>query len=148
MNTKTQIKTHMEYLGYEIKPNENNDDILFCAKPGYTRLMVRWNDVRINIYAHYEINRIAKCNSDKVLRYINDLNMKSNTVTFWVEDELFRMSANYFGKYERSEFVTFFSAFEYDVNNQLDLLKETNLYLGDPNQAENYFQDSSTGALA
>ena len=147
MNTKIQIKTHMEYLGYEVTPGEN-DDVLFCEKPGFTDLMVSWNDKRINIYAHYKINSIAKCNSDKVLRYINDLNSKSNTVTFWVEDELFRMSADYTGEYDRSVFATFFTAMEYDTNNLLDLVNETKLYLGDIDQTESYIQDTKIGAIA
>ena len=148
MNSKTQITTHMEYLGYDVKPSKDDDNVLFCFKSGYAALMIGWNDVRINIYAHYEINRIAKRNPDKVLKYINDLNSKSGIVTFWVQDELFRISSNCAGKYERSTFATFFSAFEYDANNLLDLSSETNLYLGDADQAENYIRDTRTGATA
>ena len=147
MNSKAQITTYIEYFGCKVKSSDNAAAV-FCLKPGSAVLIVRWNDVRINIYSHYEINRIAKHNPDKVLKYINDLNSKSNTVTFWVEDELFRMSTNYTGEYERSAFAMFFSAFEYDTNNLLELSSETDLFLGDADQAEKYFQDTSTGAIA
>ena len=148
MNKKNQITTHFEYLGYEVNPSENEDHILFCVKPSYTGLIVDLNDIRINFYSNYEINRIGKCNPDKVLRYVNDLNTKSSTTTFYVKDDVLAMSTTYTGKYDRSTFAAFLSALEYDVNNLLDLSTETTLYIGDPDQAENYLHDNSSSAFA
>ena len=64
MNKNKQIKTHMEYLGYNIKMDEDNNDVMFCHKPGYAPLMVKCSDLMINFYGHHELNNIAKTNID------------------------------------------------------------------------------------
>ena len=144
MKNTNQINTHMEYLGYIVTRNEEDENILYCSKPGYTPFMVMVDDARVWFYADYEVNTIAKCNKDKVFRYINDLNSNSNAVTFFINDDLLRMSTNYTGNYDRSMFSAFISQVEYDVNDLLASMKETNLYLGDPEQAEYYLQDNTS----
>ena len=70
MNNTNQITTHLEYLGYTIDQNENDKQVFYASRPGYTTLMVLVNDTRVWFYAHYEINSIAKCNIDKVFKYV------------------------------------------------------------------------------
>ena len=146
MNNTNQITTHLEYLGYTIDQNENDKQVFYASRPGYTTLMVLGNDTRVWFYAHYEINSIAKCNIDKVFKYVNDLNSSSNVVTFSINDNLLRMSTNYTGNYDRSKFTEFLSQIEIDVNDLLANTNETDLYLGDPDQAEHYLQDNSSTA--
>ena len=146
MNNTNQITTHLGYLGYTIDQNESNKQVFYASRPGYTTLMVLVYDTRVWFYAHYEINRIAKCNIDKVFKYVNDLNSSSNAVTFSINDNLLRMSTNYTGNYDRSKFTEFLSQIEIDVNDLLANTNETDLYLGDPDQAEHYLQDNSSTA--
>ena len=147
MNNTNQITTHLGYLGYTIDQNESNKQVFYASRPGYTTLMVLVYDTRVWFYAHYEINRIAKCNIDKVFKYVNDLNSSSNAVTFSINDNLLRMSTNYTGNYDRSKFTEFLSQIEIDVNDLLANTNETDLYLGDPDQAEHYLQDNSSTAV-
>ena len=147
MNNTNQITTHLGYLGYTIDQNESNKQVFYASRPGYTTLMVLVYDTRVWFYAHYEINRIAKCNIDKVFKYVNDLNSSSNAVTFSINDNLLRMSTNYTGNYDRSKFTEFLSQVEIDVNDLLANTNETDLYLGDPDQAEHYLQDNSSTAV-
>ena len=147
MKNTNQINTHMEYLGYIVTRNEEDENILYCSKPGFTTFMVLVNDTRVWFYTYYEINRIAKCNIDKVFKYVNDLNISSNVVTFSINDNQLRMSTNYTGNYDRSKFTEFLSQVEIDVNDLLANTNETDLYLGDPDQAEHYLQDNSSTAV-
>ena len=144
MNNIDQIKTHLEYLGYTIDQSENDEQVFSASRPGYTTFMVLVNDTRVWFYTYYEINRIAKCNIDKVFKYVNDLNSSSSVVTFSINDNQLRMSTNYTGNYDRSKFTEFLSQIEIDVNDLLANTNETDLYLGDPDQAEHYLQDNSS----
>ena len=147
MNNIDQIKTHLEYLGYTIDQSEKDEQVFYASRPGFTTFMVLVNDTRVWFYTYYEINRIAKCNIDKVFKYVNDLNNSSNVVTFSINDNQLRMSTNYTGNYDRSKFTEFLSQIEIDVNDLLANTNETDLYLGDSDQAEHYLQDNSSTAV-
>jgi hypothetical protein len=38
----------MEYLGYIVTRNEEDENILYCSKPGFTTFMVLVNDLLAN----------------------------------------------------------------------------------------------------
>jgi len=149
MKKTKQIKTHLEYLGYNVVRHEENKDILFCTRPGYTSIMVTVNDVRAEFYGMYDINRIGKSNHNQVLSYVNDLNASSFVVTFYHKDDILNMYANYVGKYEQSNFTSFISVLENDLNDRLADMPDTQMFLGNPDKVDYSLQENySSGALA
>ena len=137
MNNNEQIKTHMEYLGYNIEMHKNDHNVMFCLKRGYAPLMVKCSDLMINFYAHHELNNVAKSNIDKVYKYVNELNTVSYTATFNTVDDLLIMTGQFNGIYDRSNFSSFLGAMEHDTTEILRNNSNSDVFLGSDDQYTN-----------
>ena len=126
MRVNKQIKTHLEYLGYAMVPD---DDALFM-KPGIPNTyLVDLGPESIGIRGLYRYNDIATNNEYCVLQYVNSLNLKTNVVTFIKGDGYLGFHATYNGKYDRIGFGRFIQAWEDDLTNVLESFWETRCYL-------------------
>ena len=140
MNTNEQVLTHMEYLGYEIKVHEDDQNVLLCSKPGYTSLLVNCLDNMVRFYANYSLNATAKSNLDKVYEYVNELNTASYTTTFNTADNLLIMTNQYIGKYDKSLFSSFLGTIEHDTADVLSKNSKTDVFLGSD---DNYINEKT-----
>ena len=86
MTTKTQIQNHMECLGYEVLTQDDKPNSIMCSKEIAPMLLISWNDSYIGFYAQYEINSIAKSNETNFLIFINKLNSKASSTSYFLTE--------------------------------------------------------------
>ena len=149
MNTKDQIKNHLEYLGYEVEYSETNQEMLFCTKQGYPPMMICPNEHRMQFWATYNINEIAKNNPVDFLSYVNLLNMATLITTFYVDKEgSFNFASSYLGSYDRKQFASFLHLWENDVGATLDKTSGTDRFLGNLDNLAQESYETNANAYA
>ena len=149
MNTKDQVKNHLEYLGYDVEYNKDEEDLLFCSKQGYPPMMIHYSEHRIQFWATYDINEIAKKNPVDFLEYVNMLNMATSIATFYINEEgNFNFASSYLGSYDRKQFASFLHLWENDVGATLDRTPGTARFLGSLDNLAQESYDTNTTAYA
>tara|TARA_B100000131_G_C17867199_1_gene512695 strand:+ start:162 stop:617 length:456 start_codon:yes stop_codon:yes gene_type:complete len=129
MNINNNIKTHLEYVGYAMVPNEDNEIHIFM-KPGMpTIYMQQLTNNRLVLNCIYEYNRNGDNNRTRLLEYVNHLNVYSYVSTFTVDSGKLGFCALFSGIYDRIEFGQFMQAFEHDATALLDNNPDTKLFL-------------------
>ena len=127
MINKTEINTHLEYLGYTTEVD--NGDHIFAIKLGYPAIEIRQNENHIAVRSAYDKNNNAVNDQLGFFDYVNTLNLCSGSTVFIDLKLSLAMFIRIYGPYQRSEFAKMMNEWESDVTEFLDSRKRTPLYL-------------------
>ena len=127
MINKTEINTHLEYLGYTTEID--NDDHIYAVKPGCPSIIVETYECIIGIKGYYNKNNNALSDRLGFLEYVNRLNMTSRVALFTEEGEALGFYTSMYHPYERKTFATMMSAWEYDLGQNINNREMTKIYL-------------------
>ena len=127
MINKTEINTHLEYLGYTT--DLNNNDEIYAAKPGCPSITIHTYDDIIAIKGAYNKNSNALNDRLGFLEYVNRLNKNSRTTLFTDQRETLGMYTSMYGPYQRKTFAIMMRAWEYDLGEYIYGREMTNVYL-------------------
>ena len=108
--------THIEFLGYEIEPQEEENTILARHQRHGNFFMKPYLD-SILVQSYFRINDKAKKKRSDFLEAINNLNSNANLVTYVsIGDKsiALRMDGIYFGLYDKKKFGLFLEAYNID----------------------------------
>jgi hypothetical protein len=118
---------HLEFLGYEIKKNENSNNNK--DKEEYFKARhERYGSVFFKRYLggllfiqYYRINKYAQTERSEFLEFLNELNSKAYLVTYSClsDEDAVRMDAVYFGSYEKTVFGKFLNCWQFDTDDRI-----------------------------
>jgi len=127
MINKTEINTHLEFLGYTT--DLNNDDEIYAAKPDCPSIIVKTYEYIIAIKGYYNKNNNALSDRLGFLEYVNRLNKNSRVALFTEEGEALGFYTSMYHPYERKTFAIMMRAWEYDLGEYIHGREMTKIYL-------------------
>ena len=146
MNTKDQIKNHLEYRGYEVNYTEEKN--LICNKAGYASIYITVNDTCFRFWAAYNVNEIAKNNPSEFISYVNTLNQSNISATFTAEDTRIDFTAVSLGSYDKNLFSQFLDCWEMDTATMLNENSLTSRFLTNLDEVAQSDYDMNSSAYA
>ena len=127
------IVTHMEFLGYKIKLEE--EGIYYARHSGRFDLQIltgETTEMGLLFGGKFVTTHQARNDRSGYMEFINDLNINSNVTKFFREpadgDELV-YQAWYPGVYDKATFSMFIDFIQEDITVQFSMHKETDKYL-------------------
>ena len=145
MNTKEQIKNHIEYLGYRV---EDKEDHLFCEKAGYANIAITVTDKCFRFWSIYNLNEIAQNNPAEFSSYMNTLNQSTIMTTFYYEKGLINFTALSVGGYNKQLFSDFVGCWETDTTQMIDNNADSDRFLGSLDEVAQSGYETNTSAYA
>lgn len=145
MNTKEQIKNHLEYLGYTI---EEEADHLLCEKAGYAKIFITIKDKCFRFLSAYNLNEIAQINPAEFASYMNTLNQSTIITTFYYEEGFINFTALSFGGYNKQLFSEFVGCWETDTTQMIDNNSDSDRFLGSLDEVAQSGYETNTSAYA
>jgi len=117
MKDMSKIKTHLEFLGYDIIPDTKKSNEFKAKKKGSFSLsvIVYSNSVRVNNI----LGQAKKATKANLYSKLNDTNKLTSIGTFYsltVQNKLFVLyNAKYIGEYNKKNFATFIKHWNSDM---------------------------------
>lgn len=118
-NSLDLFKNHMEFLGYEFKPSDDDPNTIYGSHSNYGPVIVTLVGNRLFLKSFFRCNENAKNNLEGYLSLVNELNKKSDVATYiGYEDSLFMVSI-YTGAYDKTYFAEFVDLWNGDSNRKV-----------------------------
>jgi hypothetical protein len=112
------VKTHLEFMGYEVTQNEKR---MKATHSKHLNILLKKYRGGIYVVAFYGGNESAKSDRYGYLNAINQLNEKSVIVRYYADEASdLAIESVYLGDYEKGRFSDFMEKF----NNSLEQLKD------------------------
>ncbi len=112
----SEFITHMEFLGYQIEPRDENSLLAKHSIHGNTHVKAYLDDILVQQL--FRLNEKVKGKRQEFLEAINRLNSTANVATFvsGSEDDILRIDGLYLGDYNKQKFGLFLEKYNYDTN--------------------------------
>lgn len=114
-----EILAHLEFLGYQIEPRDENTVLAKHSTHGNTHVKVYLDGILVQQL--FRLTDQAKSKRQEFLESINKLNSTANVATFVSggEDDVLRIDGLYLGDYSKQKFGHFIEKYNYDTNQYL-----------------------------
>lgn len=125
-DTLTSIKTHIEFLGFEVTEQENGS---LMAKNDYGMIFIKVLNYGI---LHTSYWRIVKNIDSELYKHLNESNSNASIATYRIIDDenpSLVIDSIYSGEYSKISYGRFLEAFKKDDNEHLSDNKELYQYL-------------------
>lgn len=114
-----EIVVHMEFLGYQIEPRDENTILAKHSVHGNTHVKVYLEGILVQQL--FRLTDKAKSKRLEFLEAINKLNSTANVATFvsGSDDDVLRIDGLFLGEYSKQKFGLFLEKYNFDTNQYL-----------------------------
>ena len=114
--TMNKVGIHLEFLGYEIKRNNEYANGLFAVHPEKTNISIKVFSRAVRFTAFYNSNYFARENRQAFLEFVNILNMNSIAAQCSIDLEGTLVITSFFlGTYDKVIFGQFIDLWHDDI---------------------------------